>query len=96
MENITHILKTIELIRDSFSNSVNVYTNGSCVKLAMILKHLYPEGDIYYDVDHAIFKYDNNYYDINGFAQKNDGHIPLMEYGLLMAYDIMNLKYNFE
>ena len=96
MENVNHILKTIDLIRDSFSNSVNVYTKGSCVKFAMILKHLYPEGDIYYDMDHAIFKYGCNYYDINGFAQKNDGHIPLIEYGLLVAYDIMNLKYNFE
>ena len=60
MENVNDILKTIDLIRDSFSNSVNVYTKGSCVKFAMILKHLYPEGDIYYDMDHAIFKYGCN------------------------------------
>ena len=93
MEAFTTILKTIELIRESFTDSVEVYMNGSCVKFAMILKHLYPQGEIYYDMDHAIFYYNGNYYDINGFAKKNDGHIPLIEYGIMKAHEIMNLKY---
>ena len=93
MEAFTTILKTIELIRESFTDSVEVYMNGSCVKFAMILKHLYPQGEIYYDMDHAIFSYDGNYYDINGFAEKNDGHIPLIDYGIMKTHEIMNLKY---
>lgn len=66
----THVLKTIELIRESFVGSEIVYTNGSCVKFCMILLHIYPNGKILYDLNHAIFEYDNKFYDINGFAKK--------------------------
>jgi hypothetical protein len=89
----THILKIIVRIRESFPNSVEVYTRGSCVKFAMILKEIFPQGDILYDSNHAIFELDNRYYDINGFAVKNKNHIKLEEYGILMAYDLMNMKY---
>lgn len=92
-EPFTHVLKVIERIRDSFDDSVEVYTKGSCVKFAMILKEIFPQGVILYDMNHAIFELDNNYYDINGFAEKTDNHIPLEEYGILKAYDSMNLKY---
>ena len=90
----THILETIQLIRDSFDGSEIVYTRGSCVKLAMILKHIYPEGQILYDLNHAIFQYGKNCFDINGFAEQTDAHKPLEDYGLLHAYKSMNLKYN--
>lgn len=89
----THILKIILRIRESFSNSVEVYTGGSCVKFAMILKEIFPQGNILYDLDHAIFELDNRYYDINGFCSKNKNHMKLEEYGILQAYDSMNLKY---
>jgi hypothetical protein len=89
----SHVLKTIEIIRDSFGGSEIVYTQGSCVKFAMILKHFYPEGKILYDLSHAIFEYEGRYYDINGFANYTTNHIPLEDYGLLSAYKSMNLKY---
>lgn len=92
----SHILKTIELIRDSFKGSEVVYSNGSCIKLCMILLHIYPKGRILYDLDHAIFEYGENFYDINGFAKKEKGHIDIQEYGLLQAYAYMNLKYDEE
>lgn len=89
----TEILETIELIRDSFDGAVIVYTEGSCVKFAMILKHLYPDGKILYDLNHAIFEYDGRYYDINGSATCTENYKPIEEYGILHAYKSMNLKY---
>ena len=52
---MSEILKVIERIRDSFDGSVEVYTQGSCVKFAMILKEIFPQGNILYNSDHAIF-----------------------------------------
>ena len=90
----THkILKIIKRIRDSFDDSIKVYTKGSCVKFAMILKEIYPRGEVLYDSNHGIFEYENVCYDINGITKKTENHIPLKEYGLLHGYDIMNLKY---
>ena len=92
----THILKTIELIRTSFNGSEIVYSNGSCIKFCMILLHIYPKGKILYDLNHAIFEYDNRFYDINGFTKKEKNHIPLEDYGLLQAHTSMNLVYKEE
>lgn len=89
----THVLKTIELIRNSFEGAETVYTNGSCVKLCMILLHIYPEGKILYDLNHAIFEYDNRHYDINGFAIKEINHVELQDYGLLQSFESMSLIY---
>lgn len=88
----TEVLKTIELIRDSFNGSVEVYTLGSCVKLCMILKHLHNDGKILYDSNHAIFELDGLHYDINGFAEKTKNHIPIEDFGLIKCYELMNLK----
>jgi len=89
----THILQTIQLIRDSFTGSEKVYTQGSCVKFAMILKHIYPQGNILYHSSHAIFEYDGKSYDINGLAEKHN-HIPIEDYGILKSYEIMQLKFD--
>jgi len=91
----THILKTIELIRDSFTGSEIVYMNGSCVKFCMILLHIYPKGKIFYDLNHAIFEYEGKFYDINGFAKK-ENHTELQDYGLLKSFTSMNLIYKKE
>jgi len=93
--NNSHILQTIKLIRNSFEGAEIVYTQGSCVKLAMILKHIYPDGKILYDLDHAIFEYNENKYDINGYVASNINHIPIEDYGILSAYNSMNLKWTF-
>lgn len=86
------ILETITLIRDSFGGSVEVYTKGSCVKFCMILYRLYPGGKILYDQNHAVFEYDGICFDIKGIAPKEKGHKPIEEYGLIMAYNMMNIK----
>ena len=49
------VLAVIKRIRESFDDSVKVYTEGSCVKFAMILKEIFPSGEIYYNSHHAIF-----------------------------------------
>lgn len=85
------VLKLIQRIRNSFSNSVEVYTKGSCVKFAMILLEVYPKGQILYDSSHAIFELNGICYDIKGEAKKNKNHIPITKYGVLGAYDRMNL-----
>lgn len=86
------ILKTIELIRDSFIGADKVYTCGSCVRFAMILKHICPKGEILYDLNHAIFCYEGECYDINGYAKKSDRHIPLLEYGEIIVDEALKLK----
>ncbi len=87
------ILKVIERIRTSFGESEKVYTQGSCIKFSMILLEIYPKGKILYDSDHAIFELDGKCYDITGEVAKTENHIPIEEYGLLKAYDLMNMKY---
>lgn len=89
----SHIIKLIELIRDSFGGSTIVYTMGSCTKFAMILKYLYPQGEILSDHLHTIFEYNGNCYDINGYAEKTDAHKPITDWGLLRAYDWMTSRY---
>jgi len=88
---MSEILKTIQLIRESFTDAKQVYTQGSCVRFAIILKHLYPDGDILYDSNHAIFEYKGNCYDVNGITKKSEHHIPLLQYGILQLNDILQL-----
>lgn len=89
----TYVLKFIELIRDSFEGADYVYTHGSCTKLAMILKYIFPEGEIYTDLNHSIFEYDGKFYDINGFAEKTKNYVPILDFGVLKAYDLMSNKF---
>lgn len=91
---MSEILKVIERIRNSFDGSIEVYTQGSCVKFAMILKEIFPQGNILYNSDHAIFILEGRCYDITGEVERTPGYILLESYGTNQMYDIMNLKYN--
>lgn len=91
---MNNILKIIERIRNSFDGSVEVYTQGSCIKFAMILKEIFPHGSILYNSDHAIFLLDERCYDITGEVERNSGYILLEAYGTNQMYDLMNLKYS--
>lgn len=88
------VLGVISRIRDSFVGASYVYTNGSCIKFAMILQEIFPEGSIFYDSNHAIFELEGEYYDINGYARKTSSHIPIEDYGTLKCYDLMNMAFN--
>ena len=88
------VLGVISRIRDSFVGASYVYANGSCIKFAMILQEIFPEGSIFYDSNHAIFELEGEYYDINGYARKTSSHIPIEDYGTLKCYDLMNMAFN--
>lgn len=85
----TEILDFIQVVRKSFPNSVETYSEGSCLGFAFILLNQYPGGKILWDEDHAIFEFGNECYDINGVAKKTKNHIPLEEYGLLHIYRLL-------
>ena len=87
------ILKIIERIKDCFPNSEIICTEGSCVKFAMILKQIFPEGDIFYNEDHAIFGLNSEYYDITGRVTLEPSYTLLKERDVLKIYDIMSLRY---
>lgn len=92
--NLQRIEKVIQRIRESFSNSVEVYTQGSCYKFAMILKEIYPYGKILTNQSHAIFELeDGKFYDITGMVKKED-HTPLVDEGCNFIYDRLSLKYS--
>ena len=88
------LLKIIQRIRESFDGSVEVFTQGSCVKFAMILKQIFPDGRTLSDLNHAIFELQGMCFNVNGIANKTRRHIPLEDYGILQCYDSMNLKYS--
>lgn len=92
--NRIEILKLITLIRESFDDSVKVYTQGSCVRFALILKHIYPQGEILWDESHALFELDGFCYDVTGDVQPSTHHIPIQDYGLLKLYGLFKLKYS--
>jgi hypothetical protein len=47
----------------------HMFTNGNCFHFAVILKHLYPEGEIAYSLSlggHFVFLFQGRYWDITG------------------------------
>lgn len=87
------IIKFIELVMDSFENSVEVYTKGSCVQFCLMLKYVFPEGEIYWNEDHAIFKYHEHFYDITGEVDGSKYDMKLMDYGILKVNSLLKLQY---
>jgi hypothetical protein len=85
------VLRVIKRIRESFQGSEYIYTYGSCVRFAMILREIFPEGQVLYNSDHAIFELNNTCYDIRGIAY-SDNHIPLSQYGYSQIKDVLSLR----
>ncbi|QIK57007.1 hypothetical protein G7059_03655 [Erysipelothrix sp. HDW6A] len=75
------ILQTIQDIRELDGNIQVVLLRGGCYQFAKYLKRHFPEGDIYLtqNMTHAVFKYDDSYYDIQGQREKAEKYIPLPE-----------------
>lgn len=70
-----NVLRLIYAIRNSFPQSVEVYTKGSCYQFFKILQAVFPEAEAYYDCDHVITKIDGQFYDITGRVKK-EKHLP--------------------
>lgn len=66
----------LSAIRDLHPDLVRQCLNGSCFKLFILLKEVYPDAVAYYDGDHVITKIGDRFWDIRGEVLK-DRHIPL-------------------
>jgi hypothetical protein len=64
-------------LRDLHPDLIQVCRNGSCFKLYLLLKQVFPEAEPYYDSDHVIVKIGKAFYDIRGEVLKSPNHIPL-------------------
>jgi hypothetical protein len=75
-----HILLLVQRCRDSFPDSVEVYTNGSCFRFYEILKTVFPSAEPYYNIieGHVITKIYGRYYDITGVVSP-DGYFPMKD-----------------
>jgi hypothetical protein len=92
MHNHVQILEFIRLQRESIDGAEIAYTQGSCIRFAMILQYVFHGGVILYDQNHAIYEYEGLCYDINGIAKKGD-HKPLINMGINALDKILRIKY---
>lgn len=60
------IIEVISAIRNSFIGADHIYKNGSCWHFAKILKTIFPEGEIWGNFDHHLFRIGGKFYDITG------------------------------
>lgn len=90
---ITTIENFITSIRESFDESIEVYTNGSCIRFALILDSVFPGGKILYDYNHAIWEYDGVCYDINGQVKKTLNHFDIKELPYYKLNELFKLKH---
>ncbi len=60
-------------LRDSADIQFKIFTEGSCFRLYMILKIIFPQAEAYWsDLDnHCITKVDDKFYDIGGKIKKS-------------------------
>lgn len=60
-------------LRESAEAQYNIFTQGSCFRLYLILKTIFPKAEPYWsDMDnHCIIKIDDKFYDIGGEINKN-------------------------
>lgn len=66
-----NILDFIKMLRESFYGAEHVYSNGSCYKLADMLRQMYG-GSIVEIQGHCYLYLDNSIYDINGCHEAPD------------------------
>lgn len=71
----------IQEIRELDGHIPLVLTRGGCFQFAKYLKRHFPEGEIYLtkNKSHAVFKYEDSYYDIRGEVGEANDFIPLSE-----------------
>lgn len=93
MSQYNEILDLIRLIRESFPYAEKVYTQGGCVRFALILKKVYPEGDIIWNEDHSVFRLDGHYFDITGEVDGGNFKNKLVDFGILKIKKILELSY---
>lgn len=73
------IIKFLKELRCSDFNMVNIFTEGSCYRLYLILKAIEPSAKAYYNSDHIITKIRDRYYDIKGEVVKLNNYLSFDE-----------------
>lgn len=78
-DNHNSVLRLIQIIRESFPESVEVYTEGSCFQFYRILKEIYPQAEPWYDSEHVITKIEGRFYDVTGEVEKGSHYLLTTE-----------------
>lgn len=77
------VLKFLETLRDSADLQYKIFTQGSCYRLYMILKIVFPTAKPYWSdrSSHCITKIGDTFYDIGGKVNKQNiedmGYYPI-------------------
>lgn len=63
-----HVEKFIRLLADSVPDADRVYREGNCFKLFLLLRHVWPNAEAWYDQveGHVYTKIGKSWYDIRG------------------------------
>lgn len=85
-----NILNGLEHLRKSCNKSHEIFTEGGCFRLALMLDSFFG-GDLYYDSSHCIFCKDDWCYDITGEVLK-ENHTKLETYGANQLSRIFQLQ----
>lgn len=81
------ILDYIELIRDAVPNAIEVFTQGNCGSLALILSCPF-NGEIKDLYGHIIFEYKGIWYDITGVVETDYKYEEAISLNELGVYDL--------
>lgn len=70
----------ITALRESDDYMETIFTQGGCYKFALMLQKLFPDGEIYMELqDHAVYYYKGEYWDITGRVTGLTLHKPNYE-----------------
>lgn len=63
----------LSALRDSYEEMFLIFTEGSCFKLFLMLKAIFPEAEAYWSEKdgHCVTRIDSNFYDIGGVCNSN-------------------------
>lgn len=94
----SNILEFLDLLKNSFDGADRVYTEGSCYRLYLILKHLYPDASPMYDpvVGHVYSEINGYIYDINGEYLSNPEKLQPLKESLAIGQDPMEWRWKWE
>ena len=60
------VLYFLRELRESFPDAEKVYGKGSCHRLYLILRSVFPKAECFHDSDHALTRIGGAFYDISG------------------------------
>ncbi len=99
-----HSVQTIEdyisFMRANIPNAIEIFTSGNCGGFARMLDKMFHGGEIHHNICHAVWYFNEEYYDITGRITKEQlespmysGMRPIMDMGLDKAIEILKPRY---